>query len=132
MLKIIILVLVCLSGSACAMGSISNVGIEKELRREQKITLLEITELSSNLYCNNSSECQSVPIGDKACGGPLRHQPYSTLIGKEKESRLKVLSKTSFDIDRELNKLLSLVSNCSYINAPSLSCQSNTCIKKAE
>ena len=100
---------------------------EGELTNEMMIVSNEIQEITQDTYCTQYSQCQSIPIGAKACGGPGGYQIYSSLIGTKKIKKLEKLSKRSQKLGMQYNKLTMQVSGCIYNDPPRTFCLQNTC-----
>lgn len=86
----------------------------------------EINTITADLKCTKDSDCQSVGLGARACGGPSSYKIYSTVAtNKEKiealGSRHRELSKTKLS-DQE-----SSISICSILEAPVVSCKKELC-----
>jgi len=47
----------------------------------------EIERLIGDAWCDHDSQCRTLPIGHKACGGPERWLPWSTKVTDETKLR---------------------------------------------
>ncbi len=96
---------------------------------EEKITTLkaEIDSVIGSANCSSSKQCRALPMGAKACGGPLRYMPYSTKNTNSKKSL--ELSAQHQQQSNELNQLTSAISNCMMVMQPTFICRDNRCQK---
>ena len=85
----------------------------------------ELKELVSDRSCENSSQCKSVGIGNKSCGGYARYALYSTKNTDEK----KLLEKAEifFNLDRAFHREIKYISNCGFATAGVGACISGKC-----
>ena len=102
----------------------------EELTAQMDETLQQIETLSQDKRCETDDDCASLPIGHLACGGPSDYRVYSTRIDDESQARLSELSQTTQKLAKQLNEQRSMMSICSMVPEPVLSCRSNICIKQ--
>ena len=103
---------------------------DEQLRAEIDETLQQIESLSQDKRCETDEDCASLPIGQLACGGPSDYRVYSTKIDGESQVRLIELSQKSQKLAKQLNERRTMMSICSMLPEPVLSCSSNMCIKQ--
>jgi hypothetical protein len=86
----------------------------------------EIRSYASDLSCTNTSQCQWITFGTKACGGASAAIPYST---KNVTTAL-ITSKGQYitDAEKKYNELYGIVSDCMVeYGLPYGSCVNNRC-----
>ncbi len=80
---------------------------------------------SGDLSCAQASDCTSVEIGSRACGGP---QEYLVTSNKNANlDDLKILAASTTRKEDEYNQTSGGISICSFEMPPQLSCVSNVC-----
>jgi hypothetical protein len=84
---------------------------------------------NANTGCDNDSQCHSIGIGSKACGGPERYLAWSdkTTDG----ARLKALVDQHSAARRADDKREGMMSTCSLISDPGAVCRANRCALNA-
>ena len=70
--------------------------------------------------CTQHSQCRTVPIGHKACGGPDAYLAWSTTGGRE--SRILALAKAHADASQAANQKSGRVSDCAMVMDPGAMC----------
>jgi hypothetical protein len=88
-------------------------------------TLAQIQALIGKAACTGDSQCQVLPIGAKACGGPLTHLAYSTAKTDPKE--VQALAERYHAEQQASNQRSGMVSNCRVVPTPVAACRANTC-----
>jgi hypothetical protein len=75
--------------------------------------------------CDNNSQCHSMGVGSKACGGPERYLAWSdkTTDG----ARLKALVDQHSAARRADDKREGMMSTCSLVSDPGAICRANRC-----
>lgn len=82
--------------------------------------------MASDLSCADSSECLSIGVGSKPCGGPWRNLVYSsTTVDPEK---LHAAVADLNDYEASYNEQEGLMSDCSLAPPASPSCVNNICV----
>lgn len=84
-----------------------------------------IQTLIGKAECTSDSQCQVLPIGAKACGGPASHLAYSTAHTNTAE--LQALAERYREEQQAGNQRSGMVSNCRMLPTPVASCRANTC-----
>jgi len=88
-------------------------------------TLEQIRTMIGSASCTDSSQCRTLPVGARACGGPEAWLPYST--ANLSEPALKALAER-YKSEREAeNEKSGMLSNCRYIPDPGAVCRAGTC-----
>jgi hypothetical protein len=85
----------------------------------------QIQALTNDKSCSDNSQCRSIAMGNKACGGPEGYQIYSTK--NTNPVALTVLVSEYNRVDKQLDAILRQPSDCRYITQPVLSCVNNQC-----
>lgn len=82
----------------------------------------QIIALSESVPCTNSSEWKFTPMGNKACGGPVKYIAYHQSIESD---FLDLVDKYTFQQDR-YNRKNDVGSDCMLIAAPrTVTCEGN-------
>jgi hypothetical protein len=97
------------------------------LAPENAITSLwqQIKSANANLSCDNSSQCHSLGIGSKACGGPENYLAWSSK--NSDGAQLKELVAQHSAARRAEDQRQGMMSTCSMINDPGASCRAGVC-----
>lgn len=85
----------------------------------------EITALSSDRACTRDSDCATVELGSKSCGGPKEYLLYSK--PNTKETLLKRRAAEYTAIDKRVNEIEQLMSDCMFVSPPGVKCVAKTC-----
>jgi hypothetical protein len=88
----------------------------------------EVLRLSQPLTCSSDSDCASLAMGSKPCGGPWKYVIYS-----KKNSKVPALKKKLGDynkLDQHVNQSQNTMSDCSMLIEPNLACVKSICIEK--
>jgi hypothetical protein len=88
-------------------------------------TLDRIQALVGKAACTSDSQCQVLPIGAKACGGPASHLAYSTAHTDAAE--LQALAERYHAEQQAGNQRSGMVSTCRMVPTPVASCRASTC-----
>jgi len=88
-------------------------------------TLARIHALVGKAECTSDSQCQVLPIGARACGGPAGHLAYSTAHADATE--LQALAERYRADQQAGNQRSGMVSTCRMLPTPVVSCRANTC-----
>jgi len=88
-------------------------------------TLDQIRAMIGNATCTDGSQCRTLPVGARACGGPEAYLPYST--ANLSEPALQALA-ARYKSEREAQNAASgMMSNCRFIPDPGAVCRAGTC-----
>lgn len=88
-------------------------------------TLDRIHALVGKAECTSDSQCQVLPIGAKACGGPASHLAFSTATSDATE--LQALAERYHGEQQASNQRSGMISNCRVVPTPVAACRANTC-----
>jgi hypothetical protein len=75
--------------------------------------------------CSSPEVCRTLPLGSKPCGGPRRYLVYSLSVTDS--ARLAADAARYNQAEAQRNRDEGLVSDCSMVIAPSVSCVSRKC-----
>ena len=93
---------------------------------ELDILSSNITKMTENLDCDNSSQCKSIGYGDKPCGGYNSYLPYST---KSTDEAILIEKVNLFNLlDRKRNQENNAVSTCMVEMQPTYHCENKKCV----
>ena len=87
--------------------------------------LAQIRALIGNASCTDGSQCRTLPIGARACGGPEGYLAYSTSSAPEAE--LKALAERHKQERADFHAKSGAMSNCRYMPDPGAVCVAGTC-----
>ncbi|MEY8879249.1 MAG: hypothetical protein AB9M60_22245 [Leptothrix sp. (in: b-proteobacteria)] len=76
--------------------------------------------------CDDTAQCRTLPIGQKACGGPEAYLPWSTRVSDA--DRLQALAQQHSEARQAQNQARGLMSNCSVTPDPGAVCQRHRCV----
>jgi hypothetical protein len=88
-------------------------------------TLARIHALVGKADCTSDSQCQVLPIGARACGGPASHLAYST--ARADATELQALAERYRTEQQSNNQRSGMVSTCRMLPTPVAACRANTC-----
>lgn len=76
--------------------------------------------------CDNASQCKTLPVGHKACGGPEGYVAYSTKSGNN--ARLLALAEQYAAARKDEVERSGMMSNCMVEPDPGASCVAKRCV----
>lgn len=76
--------------------------------------------------CDNASQCRTMPVGHKSCGGPEGYVAYSTKTGNT--ARLLALGEQYAAARKAENERSGMLSNCMVERDPGATCVANRCV----
>lgn len=76
--------------------------------------------------CRDDSQCRTLGLGAKACGGPASWLPWSTATAQEK--RLLAWAHDHAALQRQRQADSGMVSNCRYLADPGAQCLGQHCV----
>ncbi|OGB06060.1 MAG: hypothetical protein A3E25_23120 [Burkholderiales bacterium RIFCSPHIGHO2_12_FULL_69_20] len=76
--------------------------------------------------CSSSTQCRTLPIGAKACGGPARWMAWSTTTGRA--DQLQAWSAQLADLQRRRFEATGMMSTCSIVPDPGAVCRTGRCV----
>lgn len=87
----------------------------------------QLKALTKDLNCDTSAQCQVLPVGSRACGGPSSYLVFST---KNTDSeKVASLAKHITSLESQFNAQTGMASICQHLTAPAAQCVSNKCVK---
>ena len=84
----------------------------------------QITAEIGTARCEQDSQCRSLPVGHKACGGPTGHLAWSTVVSQE--SRLTALAQQHQQAARRAVEKSGRMSDCMFVADPGARCNTQT------
>lgn len=88
-------------------------------------TLAAIHALVGKAECASDSQCQVLPIGARACGGPAGFLAWSN--AKTDAGQLQALAEAYRAEQQANNERSGRISNCRVLTAPLAACRANIC-----
>ncbi|MYM21070.1 hypothetical protein GTP46_00200 [Duganella sp. FT135W] len=86
----------------------------------------QIQAANTDLTCDNSSQCHSLGVGAKACGGPENYLAWSSK--NSDGAKLKALVEQHSAARRADDKKQGIMSTCSVVSDPGASCRAGVCV----
>ena len=100
-----------------------------ELRGEAKQVIGEIQRIVESSECNANTQCDSIAIGSKACGGPKSFAVYSKTLPQNTIDALNALAQKTVELEKQINILAQVMSTCSVNGPPrELVCRNARCV----
>lgn len=81
--------------------------------------------------CKVAADCDAVPLGVKACGGPLEFLILSKATKSKISDGLTDLTKTINEMDTLANAQSGAMGTCQAMIKPELTCSAGNCVKAA-
>jgi len=88
-----------------------------ELRVEAQQAIGVITRIVESSECNADTQCDSIAIGSKACGGPKSFAVYSKTLPQHIVDTLNVYARKTVELEKQINLITQAMSTCS-VNLP--------------
>ncbi|KQQ88876.1 hypothetical protein ASF77_09160 [Massilia sp. Leaf139] len=88
-------------------------------------TLEQIRALIGNAACTDASQCRTLPIGARPCGGPEAYLAYST--SSSPEAQLLALAERHKQERAAIHAASGMMSNCRFMPDPGAVCVAGTC-----
>ena len=88
--------------------------------------LQKIKDEIGTAECDNASQCKTLPVGHKSCGGPEGYLAYSTKSGNSK--RLMALAEQYAAARKAENERSGMLSSCMVEPDPGATCVANRCV----
>ena len=76
--------------------------------------------------CTSSADCRTLPIGSKACGGPVRWMAWSVRVSSA--DRLQTLAQDLAQQQRQRDMADGRMSTCSVVPDPGAHCDAGRCV----
>lgn len=80
--------------------------------------------------CDSDSQCRTVAVGHKACGGPAGYLAWSSK--RSSEAKLKDLARRQAEAEKAENEGKGLMSNCAVTVDPGAVCRAARCELRAD
>ncbi|MYM70279.1 hypothetical protein GTP45_26240 [Pseudoduganella sp. FT55W] len=81
---------------------------------------------NSDLRCDDNSQCHSLGVGSKACGGPEHYLAWSSKNSDGAELKARVQQHA--EARRADDKRLGMMSTCSVVSDPGARCNAGQCV----
>jgi len=107
--------------SATALASCAQTPVEPESQRLTR----ELQALVGPAACKTDSQCRTLPVGAKACGGPAAYWAWSTQDGDAK--RITALAARQAEAQRHEIEASGARSNCALVTDPGAVCVAGRC-----
>jgi len=86
----------------------------------------QIQSANADQSCDNGSQCHSLGVGAKACGGPENYIAWSSK--NSDGAQLKALVEQHAAARRADDKQAGMMSTCSLVSDPGASCRAGVCV----
>ena len=85
----------------------------------------DITALVGDAACSTDSQCRTVAVGSKACGGPAAYLAWS--INRTDGIRLATAAARHAELMRGQQRASGIASNCAFVADPGAACKAARC-----
>ncbi|MYM84618.1 hypothetical protein GTP44_22045 [Duganella sp. FT50W] len=86
----------------------------------------QIKSANADLRCDDNSQCHSIGVGAKACGGPENYLAWSSKHSDG--AQLKALVAQHAAARRDDDQRKGMMSTCSVVSDPGASCRAGVCV----
>ena len=93
---------------------------------DESALLARIQAAVGDAPCSSDAQCRTLPIGEKACGGPERWMAWSTT--SPKAGQLPGWAAELATLARQRNQRSGMLSNCQYQPDPGAVCRAQHCV----
>ena len=93
---------------------------------DESALLARIQAAVGDANCGSDAQCRTLPIGEKACGGPERWLAWSTT--SPKAGQLPAWAAELATLARQRNQRSGMLSNCQYMPDPGAACRDQHCV----
>jgi hypothetical protein len=111
--------------TACQAQPLPDKSVQASLAAEAAL-LARIEAEVGAAPCTSSSQCRTLPIGAKACGGPAHWMAWSTTTGRAKQ--LQAWSTELAELQRRRFEATGMMSTCSIVPDPGAVCHAGRCV----
>jgi hypothetical protein len=94
-------------------------------RDGQGDTLARIRALAGTPSCSDDSQCHTLALGARACGGPESYLPWSSAHTRQAE--IQALGERFKEEQRAANAASGAMSTCRFMPDPGAVCRAGTC-----
>ena len=88
--------------------------------------LNRITTATGDAHCSADAQCRTLPLGEKACGGPVSWLPWSA--ASSQAAQLDAWAEQLAVLQRQRNERSGVMSNCQCVPDPGAVCQAQRCV----
>jgi hypothetical protein len=88
-------------------------------------TLADIQRMVGAASCSEASQCRTIALGARACGGPQSYMAWST--ASTAEAPLRALAERYQREQQAANLASGAISTCQFMSNPGAVCQANVC-----
>jgi hypothetical protein len=88
-------------------------------------TLARIRALAGTPACSDDSQCHTLPLGERACGGPEGYLPWSS--ARTAQAEIQALGERYKKERRAANAASGALSTCQFMPDPGAACRAGTC-----
>lgn len=92
----------------------------------EAVLMARISAEIGDARCTHDSQCRTLPLGEKACGGAVSWLPWSTAISNP--NLLSLWADQLAALQRQRNARSGIESNCLYLPDPGAICMDNHCV----
>lgn len=118
------------SGAGVTVEGVGVYGAESEadLTTQMRVLDAEVQTLIADKSCTADTDCDTLPYGAKACGGPARYLVYSTatLTAAEQQHLTETATEYS-ELSRQYNADNGVISTCDVVVPPTVGCVVGQC-----
>ncbi len=86
----------------------------------------EIKTLIGDAPCDDASQCRTIAVGFKACGGPGSYLAWSTK--NVDEAKLKDLAQRQIAAEQAESQRAGMISDCRLVTDPGAVCRAGRCV----
>ncbi|MGY0195047.1 hypothetical protein ACWA7J_08230 [Leptothrix sp. BB-4] len=115
---------------ALLLGACGNAPAAAPRADEAAPLLRRIEQTIGTASCQRDSDCRTVPVGQKSCGGPEAWLPWSTrtVSTPERQQALTDLARQHAQARTAAHQASGMMSNCSVLPDPGATCQAQRCV----
>ena len=93
---------------------------------DEAALLAQIRSVVGEAKCSDDSQCRTLPIGEKPCGGPEQWLPYAS--AKASADQLKAWSAELSAAARRRNQSSGMAGTCGFSPDPGAACVAGRCV----
>lgn len=111
--------------TACADGQVRPVRAPEPQPDPEAALMARIQAEIGSARCDSDAQCRTLPLGHKACGGPLRFVPWSVAVSRG--DKLQAWADELAALQRKRQSQSGMVSNCMVLMDPGARCLQQRC-----
>ncbi|NDP38823.1 MAG: hypothetical protein GZ093_08730 [Rhodoferax sp.] len=96
----------------------------------EAVLLTRITTEIGDAHCSTDAQCRTLPLGEKACGGPVSWLPWSAAMSQAVQ--LNAWAEQLAALQRQRHARSGVMSNCQYLPDPGAMCQAQRCVLRPQ